>query len=335
MGIIISPAITSASDLTSGRVVIASGAGEVTDDADLSFSVDTLTATKIAATTFTGNPALNDAVNVPVGTTTGTKLGTATTQKLALWNATPIVQPANSVAINDVLVNMGARASGGTSNFTTTVKPPAGAAGAGNEPMQMTSGTLLTAATAGTAEYDGKVFYTSPVASARGVSPSIQFSVLSADFGLSNVSTVQSAFSASQDVFTLEASTSYHFHGSYFMTIGTTSHTVAMAFATGGGASITSMAYMATVSNQVINTVGVSGLTGVNTNAATVVTTASTTAGAMITFRGILRMNAGGTITPQIKFSAAPGGTNTMLKNSYICFYPIGTDTMTVVGNCA
>lgn len=54
-------------------------------------------------------------------TTTGTKIGTATTQKLAFYNSTPIVQPANTVAINDVLVNLGLRASGGVSNFTTNI----------------------------------------------------------------------------------------------------------------------------------------------------------------------------------------------------------------------
>jgi hypothetical protein len=37
---------------------------------------------------------LADAGNITVGTTTGTKIGTATTQKISLWNATPVVQPA-------------------------------------------------------------------------------------------------------------------------------------------------------------------------------------------------------------------------------------------------
>jgi hypothetical protein len=63
-----------------------------------------------------GNPALNlgtgaitcgafnpgglttiaDAQNIAVGSTTGTKVGTAVTQKLSFWNATPIVQPASA-----------------------------------------------------------------------------------------------------------------------------------------------------------------------------------------------------------------------------------------------
>lgn len=37
-------------------------------------------------------------VNLVLGTTTGTKIGTATTQKIGLWNATPIVQPTTAGA---------------------------------------------------------------------------------------------------------------------------------------------------------------------------------------------------------------------------------------------
>lgn len=37
--------------------------------------------------------ALTDGVDIAVGSTTGTKIGTATTQKLGFYNATPVVQP--------------------------------------------------------------------------------------------------------------------------------------------------------------------------------------------------------------------------------------------------
>lgn len=40
----------------------------------------------------TGTLTIDEAKNVVVGTTTGTKIGTATGQKLAFWNATPVVQ---------------------------------------------------------------------------------------------------------------------------------------------------------------------------------------------------------------------------------------------------
>jgi hypothetical protein len=47
-----------------------------------------------AALNLSGNKTVFDGVNLVLGTTTGTKLGTAVTQKLGFWNATPVVQPA-------------------------------------------------------------------------------------------------------------------------------------------------------------------------------------------------------------------------------------------------
>lgn len=40
--------------------------------------------------------ALAEGVDIGVGTTTGTKIGTGTTQKIGFWNATPVVQPAST-----------------------------------------------------------------------------------------------------------------------------------------------------------------------------------------------------------------------------------------------
>jgi hypothetical protein len=44
-----------------------------------------------------GTITFSDACNLAVGTTTGTKIGTATSQKLAFWNKTPIVQPTTGI----------------------------------------------------------------------------------------------------------------------------------------------------------------------------------------------------------------------------------------------
>lgn len=46
-------------------------------------------------------------VNVILGTTTGTKIGTGTTQKLGFWNATPIVQPTTAVGAATYVSNAG------------------------------------------------------------------------------------------------------------------------------------------------------------------------------------------------------------------------------------
>lgn len=45
-----------------------------------------------------GDFTISDAKNIILASTTGTKIGTATSQKLSFWNATPIVQPTTGVA---------------------------------------------------------------------------------------------------------------------------------------------------------------------------------------------------------------------------------------------
>jgi len=51
-----------------------------------------LTVTAGGLTVTAGNLTLADGNAIAVGTSSGTKIGTATTQKLGFWNATPVVQ---------------------------------------------------------------------------------------------------------------------------------------------------------------------------------------------------------------------------------------------------
>jgi hypothetical protein len=94
--------------LTAGRVPFAGTNGRLIDDADFTFAVDTLTITKIAATTLTGLLTIMDAIDVALGTTTGTKIGTATTQKLGFWNTAPNVQPTTAIAAATFVANTSA-----------------------------------------------------------------------------------------------------------------------------------------------------------------------------------------------------------------------------------
>lgn len=50
-----------------------------------------------------GSLTLGDGQNIPLGTATGTKIGTAVAQKLGFWNVTPVIQPvsANQTAVTD------------------------------------------------------------------------------------------------------------------------------------------------------------------------------------------------------------------------------------------
>lgn len=50
----------------------------------------------------TGNHTFADGANIIVNTTTGTKIGTATTQKIGFYNATPVVQQTQGAITNSV-----------------------------------------------------------------------------------------------------------------------------------------------------------------------------------------------------------------------------------------
>jgi len=74
------------------------------------------TITNRYAAGFSGSINLIDTSGIAFGTTTGGKIGTATTQKLSFWNATPIVQPTTAIAAA-TLVSGGGTALTNTDTF--------------------------------------------------------------------------------------------------------------------------------------------------------------------------------------------------------------------------
>lgn len=205
-------------------------------------------------------------------------------------------------------------------------------------PMTFTSGGLNSTVGAGIVEYDGVVFYGAPVASQRGVMPMMPFVCLASDYVGLNSAAAQKVFNTpSSGSLTLPASSAYMFEALYFITrsAGTTSHTTSVSF--GGTATLTSITYLAEATTSTTNTLGaVNRVIGTGVGSVTV-TGAVTTTTEFITVKltGTLRTNTGGTIIPQFQFSAAPGGTPTVLKNSYFRLTPIGTSSVTSVGNWA
>lgn len=71
--------------------ISAGGASVFTVDADGVLTTTSVSATSQGAVTYTGNLTLNNGVNIVLGTSTGTKIGTAQTQKLGFFNQTPVV----------------------------------------------------------------------------------------------------------------------------------------------------------------------------------------------------------------------------------------------------
>lgn len=196
-------------------------------------------------------------------------------------------------------------------------------------------GTLMTTPSAGSIEYDGNAFYATPASGARGSIQSVQSCILSANFTLSNVNTAQRALNCSATgAVTLASSTAYNFEAVYYLTnTGAGSHSWGTLF--GGTATFTSAAYHAQSTFNSSN-----ALTAVNaifsTTPASVLVVTSATASVdttTIVLRGVLRINAGGTLIPQLQLSAAPGGTQTILANSYFRIWAIGAGSVQTVGN--
>lgn len=65
--------------------------------------------------------------DINFNTTTGSKIGTSVTEKFAFWDAAPVVQQANTVAIDTLIATLGLRATGGAANFDTRVQQKQGA----------------------------------------------------------------------------------------------------------------------------------------------------------------------------------------------------------------
>lgn len=171
---------------------------------------------------------------------------------------------------------------------------------------------------------------------ADGLWPAVIEAAPTADFTLAAASGVQSVFPATCDVFTLEANTTYEFEGQLILNTGATTHTTALGFALGGGASVTSFEYLADLWSAAANTIATTqSTTHVSGVASKVLNATSTAVWTIIRFKGIVRMNVGGTITPQINFSANPTGTNLTKVGSFIKFTPLGTGSFEKVGPIA
>jgi hypothetical protein len=131
-------------------------------------------------------------------------------------------------------------------------------------------------------------------------------------------------------VWTLAANTTYIMEGMYNITKTTNSVTTGLAFALGG--SVTSIRYYVIAHNAALDTVTATNANTLVDQVSATVVNATSAANFNCYFRGLIRTNAAGTVTPQINFS----GTTTapvMKAGSYITFTPIGTDTNNIVGN--
>ena len=209
--------------------------------------------------------------------------------------------------------------------------------------LTFTSGTNLTTPAAGSMEFDGKVFYQTAVANTRQLNLAEQRLTMTADADLVDATIASNtalfaATGAATGAVTLVAGTAYQFEEFVWVTnTGTTSHTWAVLF--GGTATFTRIAYLA----QATTSTG-AALTAVSQIPAAVataitVTAASTSATENVVIKrsGIMTVNVGGTVIPQIIASARPGASGTpgvtIKAGSHFRIYPIGAAANIVIGN--
>lgn len=169
-----------------------------------------------------------------------------------------------------------------------------------------------------------------------GVVMSSQISTIQVARNLNNDNVIQNIFPTTHDVFTAVEATTYKIRGILYISgATTTNHTTSLAFTLGDGASLTEISYTTRATQPIpVNTVysGAADRAWV-TQAASTVVTGNGKGPTAIQLDGIIRVNLGGTITPQLTFNTAPGGTPAMALGSFIEFIPIGTNTMTATSS--
>lgn len=174
--------------------------------------------------------------------------------------------------------------------------------------------------------------------SPTGVLSDLQISVLQSDGTLNAASGVQTwcgTNKTAQDVFTVAANSTYRVRGQWIINTGATTHTTAIAWAL-SGATVASFEYLVNLWAAAANAIATSqSTTHVSGVASKVLNATGILVYTIIDFEGILVTTNGGTITPQINFSANPTGTNLTKRGSWTSFEKLGADTFVESGGWA
>lgn len=167
-----------------------------------------------------------------------------------------------------------------------------------------------------------------------GYTPFVQSIIVRSDETLANSNADQNLFATTHDVITVQANTTYEFYITGDFTHGAVAHSIALGF-TPTTATVTAIEYNAYAW---VTAVGTATASQVSTRVKATTTTIINISGANGTetfeARGTITIGAtGGTITPQIKFSADPTGTVLLKTGARMEIWPVGNDTFIVQGN--
>ena len=227
--------------------------------------------------------------------------------------------PTSAGSNNQVLKTDGS----GNLSWTDKYVLGAGTATAGTAPLKFTSGINLTTAETGAMEYDGKVAYFTPSNTSRALLSSAYYYRKNTAITLASATGNQAIFGLTSGV-TVAANTIYEVECEFQLsTSGTTSHTEAFGF-TLATATVTNMGVAV---NRLAGNTTSSALGTYLTSVTPVVVTGALTTAQVGIYRvkGTIAFGTGGSINPVIAFSAAPGGTSSIILGAWMKMTPIGT----------
>ncbi len=192
------------------------------------------------------------------------------------------------------------------------------------------SSALLATPVGGYLEYDNSGLYFSPTEGVRAVIPAQQYSKVTASIGkaLNNDNVPQSFLPVGAQNFPIQANMIYRFRAKILLSMGNTnSRGKYFQFGTGSGAAFSWLAYNFT-GNEAASIMASGSVTrNYSTSASGIQMGGNNTSQFLFAeVEGEFVMSAGGTIQPQIQFTAAPGGTNTAMQGSCFELYSCGAN---------
>lgn len=174
--------------------------------------------------------------------------------------------------------------------------------------------------------------YQPAVTDVGGIIDSEQFVALSSSYTLTSSTSAQKLFNATTSgTLTVAATTTYFFECEFDLTGLYTSTANAQSFGFGGTASFTALKYHAQSAAAAAGTLSTDSSIVVTSATATALTATSTTGAVRTKIRGVLRINAGGTIIPQITLGHAIAAV--VSANSWFRIWPAGSNAVTNAGN--